>query len=220
MPLDRTLEPEVMDTLEEALAYDAMDHADVNQQFVADLLATIGEGRDILDLGAGTGQIPIELCRQCAECRVLAVDLSVSMLDTARINIELAGLMDRIALDRADAKALPYDDEQFHSTISNSIVHHVAEPLPVLSEALRVTAGGGRIFFRDLLRPGDEGKLESLVEQYAGGEEEHARRMFRESLHAALTIEELRALVEQLGYPGDSVTQTTDRHWTWSVVKA
>jgi len=217
--LARTLEPEVMDTLDEALAYDAMDHAEVNRRFVADLLAAGGQGNEILDLGAGTGQIPIELCRQCENCRVLAVDMSVSMLDTARINIELAGLIDRIMLDRADAKDLPYEDEQFHAAISNSIVHHLPDPLPALKEAARVTRTGGRIFFRDLLRPASEAELGSLVEQYAGGEEEHARRMFRESLHAALTVAEMGSLVEQIGYPADSVTQTTDRHWTWSVVK-
>jgi ubiquinone/menaquinone biosynthesis C-methylase UbiE len=219
MTLPRTLEPEVMDTLDEALAYDAMDHAPVNRQFVADFLAAGESGTDILDLGAGTGQIPIELCRQCEACRVMAIDLSVSMLDTARINIELASLIDRIMLDRADAKQLPYDDGLFHATISNSIVHHVPEPLPVLQEALRVTAEGGRIFFRDLLRPATEAEVNSLVEQYAGTEDDHAQRMFRESLHAALTLGEMQALVEQLGYERDSVTQTTDRHWTWSVVK-
>ena len=41
-PLARTLEPELMDTAEEAQLYDAMDHAEVNRRFVDDLLATIG----------------------------------------------------------------------------------------------------------------------------------------------------------------------------------
>ena len=219
MPLPRTLEPEVMDSLDESLAYDAMDHSQVNQQFVADFLAAGDYGRDILDLGAGTAQIPIALCRQCEECRVLAVDLSVAMLDTARINIELANLTQRIVLDRADAKQLPYEEGQFHAAMANSIVHHVPEPLPVLQEALRVTTPGGRVFFRDLLRPSESHELEALVAQYAGNEEAEAQRMFRESLHAALTLEEMRSLVEQLGYPVDSVQRTTDRHWTWSVVK-
>ena len=219
MTLPRTLEPEVMESLEEVLAYDAMDHAEVNRQFVSDLLAAGDHGTDVLDLGAGTGQIPIELCRQCSDCRVLAVDLSSTMLDTARINVELSGMVGRIIFDRADAKSLPYETGQFHCAISNSIVHHVAEPLSVLREAARVTRSGGRIFFRDLLRPESEADVESLVEQYAGSEEEHARRMFRESLHAALTLHEIRSLVEEAGFSADTVTQASDRHWTWSAVK-
>ena len=39
MPLERVLEPEVMDTLDEAVDYDAMDHRAVNEAFCADLLA-------------------------------------------------------------------------------------------------------------------------------------------------------------------------------------
>lgn len=62
--LARTLEPEVMDTPEEALAYDSMDHADVNRVFVDDFLAADPEAGEILDLGTGTALIPIELCRR------------------------------------------------------------------------------------------------------------------------------------------------------------
>ena len=52
MALSRVLEPEVMDSLEEADQYDAMDHADVNRVFVDDLLAIESEPGDVLDLGA------------------------------------------------------------------------------------------------------------------------------------------------------------------------
>ena len=37
--LSRIMEPEVMDSPEEAQSYDAMDHAEVNHAFVADFLA-------------------------------------------------------------------------------------------------------------------------------------------------------------------------------------
>ncbi|MEZ6069552.1 MAG: hypothetical protein R3C10_04605 [Pirellulales bacterium] len=65
--LDRVLEPEVMDTAAEALAYDRMDHTAVNMAFVDDLIAAAGEANDltnVLDLGTGTALIPIELCRR------------------------------------------------------------------------------------------------------------------------------------------------------------
>ena len=51
---------------------------------------------------------------------------------------------------------------------------------------------------------------------HAGGANDHQRKMFAESLHAALTLAEVRELVMQLGYDPNSVKQTTDRHWTWS----
>jgi hypothetical protein len=39
--------------------------------------------------------------------------------------------------------------------------------------------------------------------------------MFAASLHAALTLDEVREMVGRLGYAWDRVRQTTDRHWTF-----
>ena len=141
--LSRVLETEAMDTLDEALDYDSMDHSEVNRIFVTDLLAAEpGEG-EILDLGTGTAQIPIELCRQHAAARVCAVDMSAHMLAVARKNIEEAGLAAQIRLVQVDAKGLPFDDGRFAAVISNSIVHHVPEPRHVLAEHWRLVVPGG-----------------------------------------------------------------------------
>jgi ubiquinone/menaquinone biosynthesis C-methylase UbiE len=219
--LTRVLEPEVMDSTDEALDYNAMDHREVNRRFVEDLLAAL-EGQppgDVLDLGTGTALIPIELCLAAEDCRIMAVDAATAMLEVARNNIEIAMLTHRIQLDRADAKALPHRTGMFHTVMSNSIVHHIPEPLAVLREAVRVTAPGGLLFFRDLMRPGDDAEVARLVELYAGGENDHARQMFADSLRAALTVEEMQGLVRDLGFSPDSVGATSDRHWTWSARK-
>ena len=81
--LPRTLEPEVMDTREEAVDYDSMDHSGVNRVFVDDLLTanqaagfdadSLTEPLRILDVGTGTAQIPIELCRRPIDCDVWAI---------------------------------------------------------------------------------------------------------------------------------------------------
>lgn len=220
MSLARVLEPEVMDTSDEAQVYNAMDHRDVNRRFVADLLEVGADLSKVLDLGTGTAQIPIEICLQSADCRVLAVDMSVNMLELARYNIEAAGLIDRIQLGHADAKQLPHADGQFSAVISNSIVHHIPQPEIVVAEAVRVTAEGGWLFFRDLIRPDDETQLQQLVATYAGGENEHARQLFADSLRAALRLEEARELVVKHRFPAESVLATSDRHWTWSTRKS
>ncbi len=219
MTLNRVLETEVMDTSEEARDYDAMDHREVNRAFVSDLLAAGRMRGDALDLGTGTAQIPIELCRRHDECRVLAVDLSINMLELARYNIEAASLIDRVTLAHADAKKLPYNKDAFDMVMSNSIVHHMPEPLNVLSEAVRVAAPAGLIFFRDLLRPEDDAAVKQLVETYAGEANEHQRTMFEDSLRAALSLDEIRQLVEQLGFSRETVQATSDRHWTWCARK-
>ena len=224
MPLDRILEPEVMDSPDEAADYNSMDHSEVNRRFVDDFLTALNskskiqnpKSVDILDLGTGTALIPIELCKQLPACRIVAADAAVSMLELARYNIEVSSLSNRIELAHVDAKRLAFADATFDVVISNSIIHHIPEPLHVLREALRVAKPGGLLFFRDLLRPERDEQLHHLVATYTAGANDHQRRMFAESLHAALSLDEIRSVIASLGFGPDTVQQTTDRHWTWS----
>jgi ubiquinone/menaquinone biosynthesis C-methylase UbiE len=218
--LQRVLEPEVMDTPEEARAYNAMDHSEVNRRFVVDLLAAGPVLDEVLDLGTGTALIPIELCQREPQARVLAIDLSVAMLDLARGNVEIASLRSQIMLDRVDGKALPYASGRFSAVMSNSIVHHIPEPLGVLVEAWRVLTPGGLMFVRDLMRPPDDSTVSRLVELYAAGATPHQRQLFDDSLRAALSLDEIRALVVTLGVSPETVQATSDRHWTWCARKA
>jgi SAM-dependent methyltransferase len=239
MPLDRILENELMDSSAEAFAYDSMDHRAVNERFVDDLLAAIASSRfqvsgftlaesadeetestdsrllDVLDLGTGTAQIPIVLCQRFARCRVMACDAAASMLDQARYNLAVEDCTGRVELRHVDAKALPFRETRFDVVMSNSIIHHIPEPFTVLSEAARVLQPGGLLFFRDLLRPESQPELDHLVATYAADCDDHQRQMFTDSLHAALSLAEIRALVASLGFSADSVQPTSDRHWTW-----
>jgi ubiquinone/menaquinone biosynthesis C-methylase UbiE len=217
--LTRILETEVMNTAAEAHDYDTMDHSHVNRLFVSDLLACGADVTDVLDLGTGTAQIPIELCRQSPIAQIVAVDAASEMLRIADRNLVAAGFTDRIALALVDAKRLPYADGTFSTVISNSIVHHIPEPRTAMSEAVRVCKPAGTIFVRDLLRPTDARSLAQLVELHAADCNEHQRRMFADSLHAALSLDEVRAIVESLGFSANDVEQTSDRHWTWKSVR-
>lgn len=217
--LERVLEPEVMDSADEARDYDAMDHAQVNRAFVTDFLAVWPGDGLVLDVGTGTAQIPIELCRRHASVRVVGIDLAEHMLQVGNENVRRAGLAERIHLERIDAKTLPFADGAFQAVMSNSIVHHIPGPLAVLTEMVRLTAPGGAIFVRDLLRPADDAVVRAIVAAYAGDANVHQRQMFEDSLRAALSLAEIRDLVRELGFAADSVQQTTDRHWTWSCVK-
>src|SRR6476469_3032017 len=97
--LPRILEPELMDTAEDAREYDAMDHSAVNALFVTDLLAsmtdwslqrsvnTLHNHLKLLDLGAGTAQIPLELARRAPDVHITAIDAAQNMLVVARENI-------------------------------------------------------------------------------------------------------------------------------------
>src|SRR5262249_52126743 len=185
--LERQLEPEVMDSAEEARDYDAMDHSTVNRVFVVDFLA-IWDGRGrLLDVGTGTAQIPIELCRRHKDAQITAMDMAEHMLAVGRQNVRRAGFANRIRLEKRDAKALSYSDGAFEAVISNSIIHHIPKPADCIAEMVRVCAARGTIFVRDLMRPPDEQTLQLIVQAYAGIANAHQKQMFAESLHAALT---------------------------------
>jgi ubiquinone/menaquinone biosynthesis C-methylase UbiE len=256
--LPRILELELMDTAEDAHQYDTMDHSIVNAQFVTDLLAAFGDWPSfrqnaltgcenaqaktgpvsllhILDLGAGTAQIPIELARRATNVHITAIDAAQSMLALADKNVAAANLSHRIDLFLADAKNLQasdhkaatggrgsaesrFENEKYAIVISNSILHHVADPRTVLAEAVRVTARGGLLFHRDLARPNDEAQLQHLVNTYAGDATPYQRKLFADSLRAALTLDEIRELVAALGFARNTVQFTSDRHWTWSAI--
>lgn len=210
----RRLEPEVMDSDEEARDYDAMDHGEVNRRFVLDLLEQTPRPGAVLDVGCGTALIPIELCRWGA-AEVIALDAASSMLALGSANVSRAGLAARIRLCRADAKQLPFPDRSFAAVVSNSLLHHLPEPEQAVRELLRVTAGGGLVFVRDLSRPEDEAGVTRLLEAHAADATPKQRLLLADSLRAALTLEELRAIVVGLGSSGDGVRATSDRHWTW-----
>jgi ubiquinone/menaquinone biosynthesis C-methylase UbiE len=224
--IPRILEPEVMDSESEAVDYNTMDHSQVNRAFVDDLLAALPQKQDgsrtepwqILDVGTGTALIPIELCRRPGRWQVTAADLAQSMLNVAALNIAAAGLGAKIRPQLLDAKELPFGDGHFDVVMTNSILHHIPDPRDCFGEMVRVVAPGGLLFARDLLRPESKSELDRLVDLYAGDANASQREMFGASLHAALTLAEVRELIALFGLPAGSAKQTTDRHWTvsWS----
>ena len=219
MMLERVLEPEVMNDLQEAIEYHDMDFTEVNRAFVRDLLAFAAQedrtlGRDILDLGTGTARIPVELCLQAPSLRVMAADASSEMLELARYHIEINHMLDRIQLHRTDAKKLVFGSSFFDAVISNSLVHHLPQSEAFFAEALRVLRPGGLLFVRDLFRPASQEQVEALVAQHAGNESPRSQQLFRQSLQAALTTEELAKILAALGVDAQCIQMTSDRHWT------
>lgn len=59
--MQRVLEPEVMDSWEEAVAYDAMDFTEVNAAFAQRAIALAPTAAKVLDAGTGTARIPLLL---------------------------------------------------------------------------------------------------------------------------------------------------------------
>jgi ubiquinone/menaquinone biosynthesis C-methylase UbiE len=212
--LQRILEPEVMDTWEESIAYDAMDFTEVNTAF-ADRAVALGPiAGTVLDLGTGPARIPILMAQRRSQWQIVGIDLSENMLKLGERHLQEAGLSDRIRLERVDAKQMPYADAAFDFVVSNSIMHHLPDPLPCWREIGRILKPDGGLFVRDLLRPEDGETLDRLVSAIGADFDAHQTQLFRDSLHAAFTLEEVEQMVAAARLENVRVYRSSDRHWT------
>ncbi len=212
--MDRILEPEVMDTWLEATAYDAMDFVSVNTAFTTDAIALDPYAIKILDVGTGTAQIPILMCQQQPQYLITGTDLAQSMLIIAQRNVEEAGLNQQIRLERVDCKRMPYPDLEFDMLISNSLVHHLPDPLSFFEEIKRLVRPGGAILIRDLIRPENDLIVNDLVAKIGGDYDTQQRQLYHDSLKAAFTIAEVQNLIDRVGLENVKLSQSSDVHWT------
>lgn len=220
MPLPRVLEPEVMSGAEEAAEYDEMDFSGTDQLF-AERAAQLAAGASkavglIADLGSGNAKIPLAMCPLLpGAARVCALEMSAEMLAVAAGNRARDGIPPgRLCLLIADAKRTPFADRSVGMVTSNSLVHHIPDPRAVFQEVARIARPGAPILIRDLVRPENAQALEHLVQAHAIGWSPLQRTLFSDSLHAALTLEEVRQMLDQCGLADVKVAQITDRHWS------
>jgi ubiquinone/menaquinone biosynthesis C-methylase UbiE len=216
MLMQRVLEPEVMDTAEDAATYDAMDHSAVNDLFIA-RLKTLGVDGLCLDIGCGPGHIPLQLVTECPHVDVVALDLSKNMLLAALEHQKECANGEQVEFVHADAKGIGSEDNSFDSVFSNSILHHIPEPIDFLREAWRVLKPGGMLLIRDLFRPGSEERARELVAMYAVEESQHAQDLFYDSLCAALRPDELDALAKEIGIRNYKIITDSDRHMSLQI---
>ncbi len=212
--LKRILEPEVMDTLQDAIEYDSMDFDEVNNIFADRAVELLPEEGLILDLGTGTARIPILILKRNPKLKIVAVDLSENMLRVGRDNLLREGFEEKIILEIIDAKKMKYPDAKFDGVISNSLIHHIPDPMPVFQEINRIVKKEGAILIRDLFRPVNLHIVEELVKAYAGDADEHQKKLFRDSLIASFTSTEIESIVKGAKINNVKIYHCSDRHWS------
>ncbi|HEV2488507.1 MAG TPA: class I SAM-dependent methyltransferase [Candidatus Acidoferrales bacterium] len=164
LDLPRIPEPEVMDDSGEVEAYSsaaAQEHLNrIDDTFVEHAVSLLRgrlQGR-ALDIGTGPGQIVLKLARRLAGWEFAAVDHSPNMIRQARENLDAAAgarpdLSRRVEFSVADGNHLAFPDAAFDLVMSNSVLHHLAQPQLLLAEVDRLIKPGGAILLRDLRRP-------------------------------------------------------------------
>lgn len=198
--LPRVPEAEVMSGAEGVSAYasaaaqaylDALDDTFVEQ--------VLGFGLDsglALDVGTGPGRIPLKIARRNPKLRVVGVDRSEAMIQVARNAARERDSGGRLRFLLGDANRLSFPDAAFDLVLSNSLLHHLADPVCVFREMERVTRAGGWILVRDLRRPSRVSfpwHAAWYGRHYAG----LMRDLYGASLRAAYSPPELRDLLNR-----------------------
>ncbi|NMB77269.1 MAG: class I SAM-dependent methyltransferase [Myxococcales bacterium] len=107
-----------------------------------------------LDVGTGKGLLAIELARRGLE--VVSIDVDDQERGLARLLADDAGLASRITFEDGNAAKLPYADGRFGCVAMTDVLHHLADPHPVLREMARVVNVGGILLIAEFDEQGFE----------------------------------------------------------------
>ena len=212
--MDRVLEPELMDDPEQAKAYAAADFSQENQGFVdrfREYFPDFHEGH-LIDVGCGPGDIPIRFARAFPTCRITGIDASAPMVHLAERAVQQAGLSERIIL-RCERFQDTAGANQADAGISNSLLHHLSNPLIFWNKLRRLVKPGSPILVMDLLRPESIEEAQAIVDRYAAGESDILRRDFYNSLLAAFTEDEVTTQLARMNLTRLLIDLPDDRHW-------
>ncbi len=212
--IERIPETELMDDFEQARAYALADFAEPHSHFIDLFREKFPEEIDgvVLEPGCGTGDITQRFAEAFPACRVHAFDGAEQMLMFARQRIDFAMLHEQV---RLFCRMLPTDSlplEKYDVIISNSLLHHLAEPQVLWQAVRQFTRPGSRVFIMDLKRSESREHAAQLVEQYAAREPEVLQRDFYNSLLAAFTVDEVRSQLDEAGLHALQVEEISDRH--------
>ena len=175
---------------------DALDNTFVDQ--VLSLAPQGQHGGLLLDVGCGPGNIALKLARRSAQVSVVGLDFSLTMVRAAHRSAAEAGLEGRLWFQQGSAGQIPFANGTFDVVLSNSVLHHLADPSRVFEEMRRVAKPQGVVLVRDLCRP-SRLAYPWHVRWYGRHYSGVMRRLFEDSVRAAYTPDELSDLLEHSG---------------------
>jgi len=209
--MKRVPEPELMDDPRQAAAYagSALDGACwLFIQLFGKYFPGLTPQAAILDLGCGPATIPLHLAALFNKCRIHCVDGAAAMLTQGRKAAQQQGLADRVLFFQGtlpDSLILP--QERYPVVISNSFLHHLADPMVLWKAIHRYSLPQAAILVVDLLRPTGKKQARRLVDSYQPDASPLLRDDMLLSLQAAFTMEEVRAQLFAAGL-NESLTPT------------
>jgi SAM-dependent methyltransferase len=212
--IERIPEPELMDDPEQARAYANADFSEPHQAFVERFVQCFPRHRPrrVLDLGCGAADITIRFARAHPGCDLTGVDGAPAMLALAREAIARVELIHRVHLREVRLPDTTLAHHAFDTLISNSLLHHLADPQVLWRALVDCAEPGAAVFIMDLRRPDTREQAGRLVQEYSNNEPEVLRRDFFNSLLAAYRPGEIAAQLARVNLSCLQTEAVGDRH--------
>jgi SAM-dependent methyltransferase len=128
----------------------------------------------VADLGCGEGYLAIEAARWAS--RVIAVDRSETVLGRARA-LARRRRVTNVIWKRGELEKLPVRDARVDVALLSQALHHAHHPARAVSEAVRITAPGGRVLVLDLRTHHEEWVRAKLGDRRLGFDDAEIREM-------------------------------------------
>jgi SAM-dependent methyltransferase len=110
-------------------------------------------------LTAGGGAVLLTVTKLLPHGRAVGIDLwktanqSGNALEVTKRNAELEGVADRVDLQTADVRSLPFEDESLDLVLSSLAIHNITDAqgrAKAIDEAVRLLRRGGRLLIVDI----------------------------------------------------------------------
>jgi len=212
--MKRIPEPDLMDDAEQARAYAAADFSAPHDAFVKLFAARFPDfsGHEIIDLGCGTADVIIRFAKAFPSIKIFGIDGAQAMLDIGMQDIQKNGLERNIRLKRCKLPDRDPSSKKYDAVISNSLLHHLSDPLILWHTVKTCTQPGAPIFIMDLLRPDNVESAKALLQRYAADTSPLLQKDFFNSLLAAYSVIEIRKQLNAAEIEYLHIDVVSDRH--------
>jgi len=113
-------------------------------------------GRDVLDIGCGTGGIDLALVQDFGAATVHGLDVEETVIGRAHAAAEAAGLADRVRFSTVEPGPLPIADAAVDIVFSKDAMIHIPDKAAIYRQILRVLRPGGLFVASDWLKGFDQ----------------------------------------------------------------
>ncbi len=212
--MQRIPEPELMNDEAQARAYAEADFEAPHSYFIElfqQIFPDLNISGNVLDLGCGPADITLRFAKAYPQCELHGVDGATAMLAFGEKALQREGLQQRISLLQGYLPGVSLPVQQYDVVISNSLLHHLTDPMTLWQTIQEFAAPAAREFVMDLMRPVSTQQAQALVNEYAAEEPQVLQHDFYHSLLAAYTPQEVQQQLSVLALPL-TVKVVSDRH--------